>query len=72
MSLTRADKAKVAITLLEHGMSLITSANTEASGLDIGPKVAHINRQILALQGELMEIERLALVRIPVNRSEPL
>lgn len=57
-------KAVVAITLLEHGMGLLTAATREAPGLDIGPRIAHINRQILALQGELLEVERTG-VRVP-------
>ena len=54
----RQAKAVIAMTLLEHGMKLLSAAHTESTGLDLGPRIAHINRQILNLQGELMEIER--------------
>lgn len=48
----------VAVTLAEHAIGLLTAISREAPRLDLGPKVAHINRQILALQGELIEQER--------------
>lgn len=62
-------KATIAITLLEHAMKLISAANTESTGLDIGPRVAHINRQILNLQGELLEIERGKTTKVFASRE---
>lgn len=49
---------KIAVTLAEHAVGLLTAITREAPRLDLGPKIAGINRQILALQGELVAKER--------------
>lgn len=48
----------VGITLAEHAAGLLTAITREAPRLDLGSEIARINRQILAMQGRLIDAER--------------
>lgn len=59
MSSENRDRARVAITLLEHAAGLLSAASNEGpkGRHSIGPEVANLNRNIERIQQRLFAVE---------------
>lgn len=49
---------RIAVTLMHHAMELLTAVTREVPRMDLGIGIAGLNRQILAMQGNLIAQER--------------